>query len=127
MRILWFIYFSIASLAIKRNVFGRWQGSCTSLFCCTYILIFGIAIYFQRLINFKPENALLWASILYGGGGVILFILLRCLFLKPKKILFYKEKFKTVPKWLFRIIGISYLLGCIIMGTMLGIMSNSMI
>jgi hypothetical protein len=126
MKILYFIYFSIASLMPKKAMLGKWQASCTLLFIFTYLLVISILLCFQQLIHFKPANTKLFVYLFYGGFGAFLFIFLRIIILKPLKLINLRNKFSKIPKWKLKLTGILYIIFSYVMALGLMIIANKM-
>jgi len=116
MKILFYLYFSLASLVPKNAMLGKWQVACTWLFILTYLLFFGILVFLQQLMHYKPENPKLAAYLIYGGVGVFLFVFLRIIILKPVKLIQLRKKYNKIPKWKLQLSGILYILFCFIVG-----------
>jgi len=103
-----FIYFSIYTLIPDEAILGKRDGACTlfsSLFALFLLLLFMDCM---LIFEFKMNEKLLviLAIALFGG----LFILARVIYLKPAKLRSMHRKFRKIPKWLLKTIGIMYLL-----------------
>ena len=126
MKVLYFIYFSIASLVPKKAILGKWQASCTLLFIFAYLLFFGIFAFFQKLMHFKLINTDSQVVLIYGGMGLLLFLFLRIKILKPVKLINLRKEFSKIPKWKLKLTGILYIIFSYVVGIGLGIISSKM-
>jgi len=124
MKILFYLYFSLASLVPKNALYGKWQAACIWLFILKILLFIGIYAFFQKLTHYKPENAKLYAYLVFGVMGLFLFVILRIIILKPVKLIQLKKKYNKIPKWKLQLSGILYILFCFIVGLGLGIFST---
>ncbi|MDR0367735.1 MAG: hypothetical protein LBH82_01170 [Bacteroidales bacterium] len=102
-----FIYFCIYSVVPDKAILGKRDGACTlfGIFTATLLLfLFGFC---ERIFQFEINGKLL-TIVLFGG----LFILTRMFFLRPAKFISMHRRFRKIPKWLLKTIGIIYLLLC---------------
>ena len=102
-----FIYFCIYSFVPDKAIFGKRDVACTflSTFTGAFLLgLFGICV---RIFHFEINISLV-SIILFGG----LFVLARVVYLKPAKLRSMHRRFRKIPKWLLKIIGILYVLLC---------------
>jgi hypothetical protein len=127
MKILFYLYFSLASLVPKKAMLGKWHVSFTWMFILTYLLYLGIFIFLQQLFHYKIVTTKLSAYLFGGGGGVLIFILLGIIIFRPAKLIHMRKKFYKIPKWLFKLSGILYILFCFIVGMGLGIVSTKLL
>ena len=119
MKVLYFIYFSIVSLMPKSNMF-KWQSTYVFFSIYTAFFLFCIYLVFTGIIDFNPPNTkfhiIFVVSILFGGS----FILFKFLFLmNPLKVINMRKKFKKIPKWLFKVVGVLYCLVSFVGGMIL--------
>jgi hypothetical protein len=102
-----FLYFCIYSFVPDKAIFGKRDVACTFLSSFTAILSFLLFIQCALIFHFKI-NVALCGVILFGG----LFVLTRVIYLKPAKFRSMHRRFRKIPKWLLKTIGILYLLLC---------------
>jgi uncharacterized membrane protein YidH (DUF202 family) len=105
-----FIYFCIYSFVPNKAIFGKRDVACTYLSCFTSMFLFGLFMICARLCKFELNNfhILLFIIILICG----LIYLTRMTFLKPKKFRSMHRRFRKIPQWLLKTIGIMYLFLC---------------
>jgi len=102
-----FIYFCIYSFVPDKAIFGKRDVACTFLSSFTALFLLGICGLLA--IVFKIEiNAALITIALFGS----LIVLARVIYLKPAKLRSLHRRFRKIPKWLLKIIGIMYILFC---------------
>ena len=106
-----FIYFSIYTLVPNKAIFGKRDVACTyySSFAALFLLFFFINC--TRILEFRI-NIKLFVIILALGLAVGLFVLIRVIYLKPEKFKSMHRKFRKIPKWLLKTIGIMYIVFC---------------
>ena len=102
-----FIYFCIYSLVPDKAILGKRDVACTYFSSFTAIFLYGVLIYCSIVFMFKINPALS-GIILFGS----LFILARMIFLKPTKFKSMHRRFRNIPKWILKTIGIMYILFC---------------
>jgi len=102
-----FIYFCIYSFVPNKAIFGKRDVACTFLSSFTAMLLLGLCGFLSIVFKIKI-NAVLLTLALFGG----LFILTRVIYLKPAKLRSMHRRFRKIPKWLLKTIGIMYLLFC---------------
>lgn len=104
-----FIYFSIYSFVPDKAIFGKRDVACTlySSFSTLFLLFFfgACALIFEFKINATLLGIMLFA---------VLFILTRIIYLKPTKFRNMHRRFRKVPKWLLKTVGIMYLIFCFV-------------
>ena len=103
-----FIYFCIYSFVPDKAIFGKRDVACTFFSSFSAFLILGIWIYCERTFRLYELNAAFLVIALFGG----LFLLIRKIYLNPKKIRYIHKKFRQLPKWLLKTIGIFYSFLC---------------
>ena len=114
-----FIYFCIYSFVPDKAIFGKRDVACTFLAISTSVFLMGLLTIFA--LRFKFEiNATLSVIILLGS----LFILARMIFLKPTKFRNMHHRFRKIPKWLLKTIGILYVLFCFASFVFCGIVTS---
>ena len=104
-----FIYFCIYSFVPDKAIFGKRDVACTFFSCYTALFLLFLFNECALIFGFKINAALLCIA-LFGG----LFVLARVIYLKPKKLRSMHRRFRKIPKWLLKTIGIMYLLLCFI-------------
>ena len=122
-----FIYFCIYSFVPDKAIFGKRDVACTFLTIFTSIPLMVLWIMTTRLLGYQPSNTKLYAGIIVGtllGGG---FVLTRMIFLRPIKFKNMHRRFRRVPKWLLKTIGISYILFCFFGSMFLSILTTKII
>ena len=102
-----FIYFCIYSFVPDKAIFGKRDVACTLFSSFTTLFIYIFIINCAVIFEFKIDLILL-AIALFGG----LFILARIVYLKPKKLRSMLRRFRKIPKWLLKVVGITYLFLC---------------
>jgi len=104
-----FIYFCIYSFVPNKAIFGKRDVACTLFSSFTALFLLALYTTCEIAFNFKI-NLTLITIILFGG----LFILARMIYLKPVKFRSMHRRFRKIPKWFLKIIGIMYLLLCFV-------------
>jgi len=102
-----FIYFSIYSFVPDKAIFGKRDVACTLFSSFTTLLLLGLFGICVRI--FKLEINIALVSIVFFCG---LFVLTRVVYLKPAKLRDIHRRFRKMPKWLLKTIGILYILFC---------------
>lgn len=107
MTIFDFIYFCIYSFVPDKAIFGKRDVACTlfSSFTATFFSFFIVNC--ALIFKFKV-NVTLLCIVLFGG----LFVLTRVIYLKPAKLRSIHRRFRKIPKWLLKTIGIMYIPFC---------------
>ena len=117
-----FIYFCIYTLVPDKAILGKRDGSCTLLSTFTAMFLLASIIGCSLVFDFEINVTLL--CIAFFGG---LFILARVIYLKPKKLRSMHRRFRKIPKWLLKTIGISYILFCFFWAPFLSILTTKML
>jgi len=102
-----FIYFCIYSFVPDKAIFGKRDVACTLFASFTALFLFLLFIQYAKIYNLE-YNLAFFTITLFGG----LFILARVIYLKPAKLRNMHRRFRKIPKWLLKTIGIMYLLLC---------------
>jgi len=102
-----FIYFSIYSFVPDKAIFGKRDVACTFFSIYTAMFVLGLFCLCMKVFQFEISIALL-CILLFGG----LFILTRITYLKPLKFKNLHCRFRKIPLWLLKTIGILYVLFC---------------
>ena len=116
-----FIYFSIYSFVPDKAIFGKRDVACTFLSCSTAMFLLGLFCLSEVFLNYRINLAFA-TTVLIGG----LFILARVIYLKPAKLRSMHRRFRKIPKWGLKTVGILYVLLCFV-GFVLCIMKVSLI
>jgi len=104
-----FIYFSIYSFVPDKAIFGKRDVACTLLSSFTALFLLAFVVNCALIFEFKV-NVILLGILLFGS----LFILTRRIFLKPEKFRSMHRRFRKIPKWLLKTIGVLYLIFCFV-------------
>jgi len=104
-----FIYFCIYSFVPDKAIFGKSDVACTFLSIFTSAFLLGLFGLYVKVIKFEV-NLLIVTIVLFGG----LFLLVRKIFLQPLKFRKMHCRFRKIPKWLLKTLGIMYILFCFI-------------
>jgi hypothetical protein len=102
-----FIYFCIYSFVPDKAIFGKRDVACTFFSSFSAMFLMGVCNLSQVILNYRI-NPLFLTVILFGG----LFILVRIIYLNPAKFRSMHRRFRKIPKWFFKMIGIMYILFC---------------
>ena len=117
-----FIYFCIYSFVPNKAIFGKRDVACTFFSLSTAFFIEVFIICCSLIFDFKVNVAVLCVA-LFGG----LFVLARMIFLRPIKFKNMHRRFRRVPKWLLKTIGIAYVLFCFFGSMFLSILTTKII
>jgi len=111
MILLDFIYFCIYSFVPDKAIFGKRDVACTLFACFTAYFLAGALFILAKLCKFEFNkfNILMFIIILLGG----LIYWTRMTFLKPTKFRSMHRRFRKIPKWLLKTIGIMYPFLCL--------------
>jgi len=109
-----FIYFSIYSFVPDKAIFGKRDVACTLFSSCSSFFILGLCALFEYYFGYSPNNSKRYVMILVIIIFGSLFFLIRIIYLNPKKIKKINEKFKKIPIWALKLIGIFYVFFCFI-------------
>jgi len=108
-----FIYFCIYSLVPDEHPLKKRNVACILFVISTGLLLEGLFLICAKLCNFKFHNGfnlLLFMILLFGSVT----ILTRMIFLKPEKFRSMHRRFRKIPKWLLKMIGIMYYVFCFV-------------
>jgi len=117
-----FIYFCIYSFVPDKAIFGKRDVACTFLSSFSAFLILGVFCFCIKTFKINIHFSLIGILILFS----CLLILARIIFLKPVKFRSMHRRFRKIPKWLLKTIGIMYILFCFIGFIFLLIVSSFM-
>lgn len=117
-------FYGVLSIVPSKAIFGKFQVATTLFSTYTSFLIFGLILWCMK--NYE-------VPLTHLGLGVIVLIIFGTLFLlfrgvylndQGKERLF--QRFHKSPKWMFKIIGIIYMLGCFICFVSLAIATSKL-
>ena len=111
-----FIYFCIYSFVPDKAIFGKRDVACTLLAIFTAFPLFGLYLFCHIAFNYKI-HLLIVCIVLFAG----LTVLTSKIFLKPKKFKSMHHRFRKIPKWILKTIGILYLVFCFVSFAILSI------
>ena len=104
-----FIYFSIYSFVPDKAIFGKRDVACTFLSSFTALFLLGLFVLCTMIFELNV-NVTLLAIVLF----VSLIVLTRVIYLNSAKLKSMHRRFRKVPKWLLKTIGIIYILFCFV-------------
>jgi hypothetical protein len=117
-----FIYFSLYTLVPDKAIFGKRDVACTYYSLFTGMFMMGLWMIAHNLLKYHSNNTKLYAGIvvvtIFGG----LFVLIRRIYLTPEKFRYMHRKFRKIPKWLLKIVGIFYMPFCFAFLVTIGIL-----
>ena len=109
-----FIYFSIYTLVPNKAIFGKRDVACTFYSSFSSLLVLGLWALIEYFFEYKPANTKIYEAtvciIIFGG----LWFLIRKIYLKPAKFRSMHRRFRKIPKWLLKFIGVLYMLFCFV-------------
>ena len=110
MILLDFIYFCIYSFVPDKAIFGKRDVACTLFTIFTGFFLEGVSLISAKLCKFELTkfDILLFVIILFVG----LIYWTRTTFLKPAKFRSMHRRFRKIPKWLLKTLGILYFVFC---------------
>jgi len=117
-----FIYFSLYSFVPDKAIFGKRDVACTLFSSFTALFLCVLFTYCAVIIDFYI-NLVALVIVLFGG----LFILARVIYLRPAKLKSMHRRFRKIPKWILKTIGILYPLICFVGVILMGILSSSIL
>jgi uncharacterized membrane protein YjjP (DUF1212 family) len=104
-----FIYFSIYTLVPDKAIFGKRDVACT--YYSSFTALFLFMLFINCAVVFKLRISVALSAIMLFGG---LFILARVIYLKPEKFKSMHRRFRRIPKWLLKTMGIMYMVLCFV-------------
>ena len=110
MIILDFIYFSIYSIVPDKAILGKRDVACTLFATFSSLVLFG-GFPLTGVVEKNAEKKLLLTIALI--ILLSLFILTRKIFLRVSKFRNMHRRFRNIPKWVLKIVGIFYLFLCL--------------
>jgi uncharacterized membrane protein YidH (DUF202 family) len=105
-----FIYFCIYALVPNKAILGKRDVACT--FFSSYTTLFLLGLFGMCIRVFNLSSNLLLIGIIIVGSG--LFVLTRVIYLKQVKLRSMHRRFRKIPKWFLKTIGIIYILFCFV-------------
>ena len=120
-----FFYFCIYNFVSNKAIFGKNDSACAIFTISTGTFFTFLCIFFSKILNIELDAKIFATSlaIVFLGGGLTLS---RIIFMNPKKLKSMHRRFRKIPKWLLKTLGILYCVGCFASGPFLYILQKKL-